>query len=553
MAWVGTDSGDVRVAVHTAPDADRGGMDAIPNRQGPDQDDLVCHCAHVGRAQIKAAIATAPASTLESLGSQLGCGVHCGCCRPLLQEMLGGSPWYEVANAIRTVLTDGKFPQRNIVQLDMQLAGYPPYPRAKPAQHVVLQAWIDETWVTRTYTVVDQSEDGNRVSIAMRRLPYGELTTRLLDADDSIFAAIPMRIAVPAGAADPADGRPVVAFVAGVGVTLALSLLSGRREGQNLHIDYSAAYRGDMVYADRIEASASSNPEISCHLRADDVDGFIDDEDVRDTVQLFPGARFYVCGPEVYTRNVVEGLRKAGVPDADVRVEAFFLKTRIRKRRSVRQLAYAAGLAIAFLPLLLLTPALATFVPNDVHNPGHEKLECTDCHREAPGSVRQQLQAKTRHLLGLREDGAEFGMREVNNGTCIGCHDNPDDRHPAHRFLEPRFEAARRELAPQNCVSCHREHTGTRLSRTDARFCGTCHTDTKVKNDPAKPTHAVLIHDQRWDTCLACHDFHGNHHHEPPHDLKQAIAPATIAAYLKTAASPYGERTVKARTPETRQ
>ena len=34
------------------------------------------------------AIATAPASTLESLGSQLGCGVHCGCCRPLVQELL---------------------------------------------------------------------------------------------------------------------------------------------------------------------------------------------------------------------------------------------------------------------------------------------------------------------------------------------------------------------------------------------------------------------------------------------------------------------------------
>lgn len=525
-------------------------MDALPKRQAPDQDDLVCHCAGVGRARIKAAIATAPASTLESLGSQLGCGVHCGCCRPLLQEMLGESPWHEVANATRTVLTDGKFPQRNIVQLDLQLAGYPPYPKAQPAQHVVLQAWIDDEWVTRTYTVVDQSEDGNRVSIAMRRLPYGELTTRLLDADETIFAAIPMRIAVPAGEADPADGRTVVAFVAGVGVTLALSLLSGRRPGQRLHVDYSAAYRGDMVYADRIEASATSSDEIGCHLRADDVDGYIDDEDIADTVSLFPGARFYVCGPEAYTHNVIAGLRKAGVPDADVRVEAFFLKSKVRPPRSIRRLAYAAGLAAAFLPLLLLAPALATFVPNDVHNPGHEKLECDDCHREAPGTVRQQLQAKTKHLLGLRPDGAEFGKHAVGNAACIGCHDNPDDRHPAHRFLEPRFEAARRTLAPQNCVSCHREHTGTRISRTDARFCASCHADTKVKDDPATPTHAALIRDKRWDTCLACHDFHGNHHFEPPRDLKDAISPDAIATYLETGPSPYGERVVKARTPE---
>jgi bacterioferritin-associated ferredoxin len=120
-------------------------MEAIPLRQSQDQDDLVCLCAGVSRARIKAAIATAPASTLESLGAQLGCGLHCGCCRPLVQEMLGQSPWYEVANATRTTLTDDSDPQRRIVQIDMQLAGWPPYPQALPAQHVVVQAWLDET------------------------------------------------------------------------------------------------------------------------------------------------------------------------------------------------------------------------------------------------------------------------------------------------------------------------------------------------------------------------------------------------------------------------
>jgi bacterioferritin-associated ferredoxin len=182
-----------RTVANTTALAGRSGMDAIPIRQVQDQDTLVCHCANVGRARIKAAIATAPASTLESLGAQLGCGVQCGCCRPLLQELLGESPWYEVANATRTTLTDGKDPPRSIVQLDLQLAGFPPYPQSMPAQHVVLQAWLDDTWGTRTYTVVRQSQDGNTVSIAMRRIEGGELGMRLLDADDATFAAIPMR------------------------------------------------------------------------------------------------------------------------------------------------------------------------------------------------------------------------------------------------------------------------------------------------------------------------------------------------------------------------
>ena len=77
-----------------------------------------------------------------------------------------------------------------------------------------------------------------------------------------------------------------------------------------------------------------------------------------------------------------------------------------------------------------------------------------------------------------------------------------------------------------------------------------CHADTKVKDDPATPTHAALIRDKRWDTCLGCHDFHGNHHFKPPRDLKDAISPDVIATYLKTGPSPYGERVVKASTPE---
>ncbi len=526
-------------------------MEAIPIRQSQDQDDLVCLCAGVSRARIKAAIATAPASTLESLGAQLGCGLHCGCCRPLVQEMLGQSPWYEVANATRTTLTDDRDPQRRIVQIDMQLAGWPPYPQALPAQHVVVQAWLDDTWVTRTYTVVRQSEDGNTVGIAMRRIPDGQLSARLLDADDATFADIPMRIAVPAGEADADDGRAVVCFSAGVGVTLALSLLHGLRPGRSLHIDYSAAHRGDMVYADHIEASAASSGDISCHLRADDADGFIDNEDILETVRQFPGARFYVCGPPGYTRRLLEGLHKAEVPDADVRVEAFFLRTNARPRPSIRKLAYAAGLAAAFVPLVLLAPALAKFVPNAAHAPGHEDLACVDCHREAPGTMRQQLQAKVKHLVGLRDDDADFGMRDVDNATCADCHDNPDDRHAPHRFLEPRFEQARRELAPQTCVSCHREHTGARVSQTNAGFCAACHGDMQVQDDPTHPTHAALVRAQRWDTCLACHDFHGNHPHAPPHQLKDAITPAAVTAYLRRADSPYGERILKAKSPET--
>lgn len=526
-------------------------MDATPNRPTQSSNELICHCAGVDRSTIKSAIARAPVSTLETLGQQLGCGVQCGCCRPLVQEMLGLSPWRDVVQATRTVMTTSAA-DRRVVQIDLQLGEDVTYPQAQPAQHVVFQAQLDGEWVTRTYTVIDQSEDGRRITIAMRRIAGGRLSTTLLDADDATFAATPLRIAIPNGDADPVDGRPVICFAAGVGVTLALSLLRGTPPGNVLHIDYSAAVRGDMAYADRIEQAANGDT-ISCRLRTDDVDGFIDNQSIADAVSRHPGARIYICGPEGYTRRIAAGLRKAGVAERNIRIEAFFLTKKTRPKPSLRKLAYAAGLMIAFLPLLLLAPALADFVPNEHHTPGHEKLACADCHQAAPGSMRQQLQAKAKHLLGMRAADADFGNRAVDNATCIGCHENPDDRHPAHRFLEPRFELARRTLAPQTCVSCHREHTDTRLSQTDSGFCASCHSDMKPKDDPTRPTHVALVKGDRWDTCLQCHDFHGNHGHVPPTDLKDALAPGVVADYLRRARSPYGERVIKARQPETQQ
>jgi predicted CXXCH cytochrome family protein len=507
---------------------------------------MVCLCASVSRGQLTSVIARAPNSTVESLGSQLGCGVQCGCCRPLLQEMLGQSPWYEVVSAHRTRLTDGSDPARDIVRFDLALGGATPYPRARPAQHVVLQVWLDEAWVTRTYTIVHQSEDGHVISIAMRRLPEGALTRRLIDADEATLAGLRMRVAAPNGVPDPPDGRAVVCFVAGVGVTLALSLLAGRRPGQKLHIDYSASTRGDLAFVDALQVAAL-NPEVTFTLRATESEGHITDDAVLAAVNRLPEGRCYVCGPQPYTRHLRRSLRHAHVPSAEIRIEAFFLERRKARREVLRRLAYTVGFAAALFPLMLLSPALATLVPNSTHNPGHEALACAECHTRSPGTLRQQLSAKAHYLVGLRASDVDFGMQSVGNGVCSDCHANPDDRHPAHRFLEPKFEPARTALAPQFCVSCHREHTGVRLSQTDRGFCAECHADVVIEKDPTRPTHAALAKDQRWDTCLACHDFHGNHAHPPPRDLSNALSASVVARYLENGPSPYGPTITKAK------
>jgi len=71
-------------------------------------------------------------------------------------------------------------------------------------------------------------------------------------------------------------------------------------------------------------------------------------------------------------------------------------------------------------------------------------------------------------------------------------------------------------------------------------FCVNCHQDTEVMNDTAVPSHAELIEQDAWETCLQCHDFHGNHLHEVPKSLTDGIPQKTILDYLEGGPDPYG-------------
>ncbi|MBA3539702.1 MAG: cytochrome c3 family protein, partial [Deltaproteobacteria bacterium] len=170
--------------------------------------------------------------------------------------------------------------------------------------------------------------------------------------------------------------------------------------------------------------------------------------------------------------------------------------------------------------------------------------------REAPGTVRQQLQNVARDRLGLAAVAVDVGFRAVTNDQCLACHDRPDDRHPVFRFLEPRFAEARATLHPEQCSSCHREHNGVRVTTVEPTYCRTCHATTTFERDPLDVPHRELVATERWDTCLGCHDFHGNHGMTAPHRLQDAILLDQIRTYFGGGPSPYPPPVRRAITPE---
>ena len=52
--------------------------------------------------------------------------------------------------------------------------------------------------------------------------------------------------------------------------------------------------------------------------------------------------------------------------------------------------------------------------------------------------------------------------------------------------------------------------------------------------------HDRLIAEEKWESCLGCHDFHGNHVFEPPTRVQAMIPGAAIRAYFHQGAGPYG-------------
>lgn len=200
------------------------------------------------------------------------------------------------------------------------------------------------------------------------------------------------------------------------------------------------------------------------------------------------------------------------------------------------------GLLLAIpLVFFLNTEAAESYVSLGPMNTGHENLTCISCHADAKGNLMQQIQSNISHKFGARTEGVAFGTEDVTLDNCLQCHDRPNDRHPTHRFSEPRFKDAIKNIDATTCITCHKEHNAERISVSPVNYCMNCHETLKVENDPLDISHEQLIADKEWSTCIQCHDFHGNHKYVVPEKLKDTIPMKKLDLYFKGGEDPFGD------------
>ena len=201
------------------------------------------------------------------------------------------------------------------------------------------------------------------------------------------------------------------------------------------------------------------------------------------------------------------------------------------------------------LPVTLICVAAYTLAPaqwlisSGPMTPGHENLRCSSCHVASAGTVRQQVQAKLGHLVGTRTHDVQFGYLPVASNTCLACHERPNERHPIHRFNEPRFREAVSRIDARSCLTCHREHQGSRVT-TAPEFCVACHDGLRLKNDPLDVPHHELVARDAWNGCLGCHDFHGNHPRKTQVTVAEGHLLEDLIDYFKDGAQIYGTRKI---------
>ena len=215
-------------------------------------------------------------------------------------------------------------------------------------------------------------------------------------------------------------------------------------------------------------------------------------------------------------------------------------------RRRRQNIGYFIGLLLGLSVIAFLSVSWGeSYLMPGPSNVGHEDIQCNDCHIPAKGSFRQQIQANVSYLTGKRPESADFGRQDVTNNSCLACHHRPDDRHPVFRFFEPRYKEVREQLKPQFCISCHLEHTGKRVTLNEITYCQHCHKKLVLKQDPISVSHADLIRAERWETCLGCHDFHGNHIMTTAKNVAQVIPSQRIIDYFQDGDSPYSDKKYK--------
>lgn len=188
--------------------------------------------------------------------------------------------------------------------------------RAEPGSHIDVMVTIDGERHKRSYSVVDSSEDGQRVAISVFRTPQsrgGSVFMQGLEIGDQLeitqsLQNFPLRVGAPR----------YVLLAGGIGIT---AMVNMARVLRNTKADYTLVYSGRsrdaMAYLPQLEG-----------LHGDALRVHVDDEGTALQVDellasVDPETELYMCGPIRLMDAVKRGWDTLGLSMPNLRYETF--------------------------------------------------------------------------------------------------------------------------------------------------------------------------------------------------------------------------------------
>ncbi|HZZ01947.1 pyridoxamine 5'-phosphate oxidase family protein [Paraburkholderia sp.] len=213
-----------------------------------------------------------------------------------------------------------------------------PLPAYEPGQYLPIRVPVDELDkpLTRTYTLSDTS-NRRQYRITVKRDGVGSAWLH-----ERFAAGMQIEAMAPRGTFtyDSASPRPAVFISAGIGITPMITMLHhaiAARESQTqtspLHFFHGARSDGERPFSAHLRELAARHPAVSMHLFDSAADpathapsgtlaGRVSIAEIKRALP-FDDYDFYLCGPELFMRELYEGLRALNVADNRIRFEAF--------------------------------------------------------------------------------------------------------------------------------------------------------------------------------------------------------------------------------------
>ena len=251
--------------------------------------DIVCNCTKTTCGKVRELIDTG-VDSLEGIVEQTQVTMICGSCQPLVEEMLGS------ANLAVAELVAKEDLGRGMMRFHFRPV-YEEVLASKPGQHILIQGRVDNSWVTRAYTLSSPADQTESYEITVKREELGLFSRWLCDRADSEGL---LRISQPRGEFVLEDENPVVFFAGGIGITPAIAMmrtLANRGDTRKFHLDFSAPHTEDLVFHAELEQLVRTHPNLSFTVRATRSTGRLTPEIVQSLYPYTEGTVAFMCGP----------------------------------------------------------------------------------------------------------------------------------------------------------------------------------------------------------------------------------------------------------------